>query len=31
VGVVYYVAKLRGRPAAVLAEHRAEALADEPA
>jgi amino acid transporter len=31
VGVVYYVAKLRGRPAAVLAEHRSEALADEPA
>src|SRR5690348_16243611 len=31
VGVVYYLARLRGRPAAVLAEHRAEALADEPA
>jgi amino acid transporter len=34
VGVVYYLAKLRGRPAAVLAEHRSEALAavgDEPA
>jgi len=27
VGVVYYLAKLRGRPAAVLAEHRAEAVA----
>lgn len=33
VGIVYYLAKLRGRPAAVLAEHRAEAVvaADEPA
>lgn len=30
-GVVYYLARLRGRPAAVLAEHRAEALAGEPA
>jgi len=24
VGVAYYLAKLRGRPAAVLAEHRAD-------
>jgi urea carboxylase system permease len=34
VGVVYYLARLRGTPAAVLAEHRAEVLAavgDEPA
>jgi len=38
VGIVYYLAKLRGRPASVLAEHRAEAVlpgagavADEPA
>jgi urea carboxylase system permease len=33
IGVVYYLAKLRGRPATVLAEHRAEAVAvaDEPA
>jgi amino acid transporter len=33
VGIVYYLARLRGRPAAVLAEHRAEVLAaaDEPA
>jgi urea carboxylase system permease len=32
-GIIYYLAKLRGRPAAVLAEHRAEAVAvaDEPA
>jgi hypothetical protein len=33
VGIVYYLARLRGRPAAVLAEHRSEAVAvaDEPA
>ena len=33
VGIVYYLARLRGRPAAVLAEHRAEAVtvADGPA
>jgi urea carboxylase system permease len=38
VGIIYYLARLRGRPAAVLAEHRSEALlpgagavADEPA
>src|SRR5205809_3481068 len=33
VGVIYYLARLRGRPAAVLAEHRAQAVAaaDEPA
>src|SRR5215475_6129329 len=33
VGIIYYLAKLRGRPASVLAEHRAEAVAvaDEPA
>ena len=34
VGAVYYLVKLRGRPAAALAEHRSEALAtvgDEPA
>jgi hypothetical protein len=38
VGIVYYLARLRGRPAAVLAEHRATAVlpgagavADEPA
>jgi hypothetical protein len=37
IGVVYYLAKLRGRPAAVLAEHRAGpvpaavGVADEPA
>jgi hypothetical protein len=38
VGIIYYLARLRGRPAAVLAEHRAEAVlpaagvvADEPA
>ena len=38
VGIIYYLARLRGRPAAVLAEHRSEAVlpgagavADEPA
>jgi len=38
VGIIYYLARLRGRPAAVLAEHRSEAIlpgagavADEPA
>jgi len=37
IGVGYYLAKLRGRPAAVLAEHRADlaaaavGAADEPA
>ena len=38
VGIIYYLVRLRGRPAAVLAEHRAEAIlpgagavADEPA
>src|SRR5690349_34489 len=33
VGIIYYLARLRGRPAAVLAEHRAAAVAvaDEPA
>jgi hypothetical protein len=33
VGVVYYLAKLRGRPTSVLAEHRSQAVAvaDEPA
>jgi amino acid transporter len=33
IGIIYYLARLRGRPAAVLAEHRAEAVAvaDEPA
>ncbi len=34
VGALYYLARLRGRPAEVLAEHRFEALAavgDEPA
>ena len=33
VGIIYYLARLRGRPAAVLSEHRAAAVAvaDEPA
>ena len=38
VGIIYYLFRLRGRPAAVLAEHRSEAVlpgagavADEPA
>jgi len=37
IGIAYYLAKLRGRPAAVLAEHRADlspaavGVADEPA
>jgi hypothetical protein len=33
VGIVYYLVRLRGRPAAVLDEHRALAVAaaDEPA
>jgi hypothetical protein len=33
VGIIYYLARLRGRPTAVLAEHRSDAVAvaDEPA